>query len=362
MSIEGNLLIAQAGGPTAVINASLKGVIEEAKKYSFIKGIYGARFGIEGVLNENFIDLGRQPQLVIDKLPYTPASALGSCRRKLVEADYPRILDVLKKYNIRYFFYNGGNDSMDTCSKISALAGSYEMRVIGIPKTIDNDLEHTDHCPGFGSAARYAAVSTMELAKDVEALPIHVCVMELMGRNAGWITASASLARKKETDGPHLIYLPERPFIEEQFLEDIIHWRKKAGGVLVVVSEGLRDDNGRVISDSGIVDGFGHKVPDAFVCHCDMAAYFLIQRLTMRGIKVPEDVSIISFDNTLLSESCTPALTSVNISTREIAEKSFQLLVERINNPHMSTQRIYTASTIIERDSVRNIKNRKKSS
>jgi 6-phosphofructokinase len=260
-SIEGNLLIAQAGGPTAVINASLKGVIEEAKKHSLIKGIYGARFGVEGVLNENFIDLGRQHESVIGKLPYTPASALGSCRRKLIKEDYSKIIDVLKKYNIRYFLYNGGNDSMDTCNKISEIAGNYDIRVIGIPKTIDNDLEHTDHCPGFGSAARYAAVSAMELSKDIQSLPIHVCIMELMGRNAGWITASVSLAKKNETDGPHLIYLPERPFIEEQFLEDVIHWRKKTPGVLIAVSEGLRDSNGNALADSGIVDGFGHKVP-----------------------------------------------------------------------------------------------------
>ncbi len=150
---------------------------------------------------------------------------------------------------------------MDTCNKISEIAGNYDIRVIGIPKTIDNDLEHTDHCPGFGSAARYAAVSAMELSKDIQSLPIHVCIMELMGRNAGWITASVSLAKKNETDGPHLIYLPERPFIEEQFLEDVIHWRKKTPGVLIAVSEGLRDSNGNALADSGIVDGFGHKVP-----------------------------------------------------------------------------------------------------
>jgi 6-phosphofructokinase 1 len=336
MSIEGNLLIAQAGGPTAVINASLKGVIEEAKKYSFIKGIYGARFGIEGVLNENFIDLGRQPQLVIDKLPYTPASALGSCRRKLVEADYPRILDVLKTYNIRYFFYNGGNDSMDTCSKISALAGSYEMRVIGIPKTIDNDLEHTDHCPGFGSAARYAAVSTMELAKDVEALPIHVCVMELMGRNAGWITASASLARKKETDGPHLIYLPERPFIEEQFLEDIIHWRKKAGGVLVVVSEGLRDDNGRVISDSGIVDGFGHKVPGG------VAQYLSNLIMKKLGIKARSEKPGLLGRASILMQSGTDREEAERagafaVESAAVGKTGFMVSIKRIsNNPYKS--------------------------
>ncbi len=260
-TIEGNLLIAQGGGPTAVINASLKGVIEEAKKYTAIKEIYGARFGVEGLLQEDFTDLGAEPAASINMLPFTPASALGSCRRKLTEKDYPVVLEILKKYNIRYFFYNGGNDSMDTCNKIAALAGEYDIKVIGVPKTIDNDLALTDHCPGFGSAARYIVISAMELAKDVEALPIHVCIMEVMGRNAGWLAAASMLAKQKQDTGPHLIYVPERPFIEEEFLEDVSECYKKTKGILVVVSEGLTDVNGKPVSDSGIVDGFGHVVP-----------------------------------------------------------------------------------------------------
>jgi len=265
----GNLLIAHGGGPTPVINSSLRGVVEQAKKQPQIGGIYGARFGVEGVLNEAFIDLGAQSEAAIRGLSSTPASALGSCRRKLKSDDYPRILDVFKKYDIRYFLYNGGNDSMDTCNKIAALAkdSGYEMRVIGVPKTIDNDLMHTDHCPGFGSAARYVAVSTLELWKDVQSLPIHVCIMEVMGRNAGFITAVSALARKSEGCGPHLIYLPERPFIREQFLEDVSAWHKRAGGVLVVVSEGLCGPDGAPLSDSGVVDGFGHKVPGGVSQH-----------------------------------------------------------------------------------------------
>lgn len=266
---EGNLLIAQGGGPTAVINASLQGVVEEAKKHSQIKGIYGARFGVEGLLNKDFIDLGKEPAGKISGLSRTPASALGSCRRKLVQKDFPVVLEILKEYNIRYFFYNGGNDSMDTCNKISLIAKEYDydLKVMGVPKTIDNDLAFTDHCPGFGSAARYAAISAMELAKDVESLPIHVCIMELMGRNAGWITASAALAKKDGNEGPHLIYLPERPFIEEEFLEDVKALHKDVKGVLVVVSEGLVDVEGKPLADSGIVDGFGHKVPGGVAQH-----------------------------------------------------------------------------------------------
>jgi 6-phosphofructokinase 1 len=261
--IEGNLLIAHGGGPTAVINASLQGVIEEAWKHSQIKGIFGARFGVEGLLNEEFIDLGKEPDEKIRRLSFTPASALGSCRKKLIEKDFPIILKILKKYNIRYFFYNGGNDSMDTCNKIFRISEEfgYDLKVIGIPKTIDNDLAYTDHCPGFGSAARYAAISTMELARDLESLPIHVCILELMGRNAGWLTASASLAKTDVRLGPHLVYLPERPFNEEEFLEDVKTLYKEFKGVLVVVSEGLVDIDGKPLTDSGIVDGFGHRVP-----------------------------------------------------------------------------------------------------
>ncbi|MGE5549655.1 MAG: 6-phosphofructokinase [Bacteroidota bacterium] len=259
--MTGNLLVAHGGGPTAVINASLFGVVSEAKKHKEINGIFGARFGIDGVLNESFIDLGREPESKIDRLPYTPSSALGSTRRKLTEDDYPRIIEIFKRYNIRYFLYNGGNDSMDTCLKVAEAAGNYEIQVIGVPKTIDNDLAETDHCPGFGSAARYTAVSAMELFKEVAGLPIHVIVMETMGRNAGWLTAAAALGRKSETDGPHLVYLPERVFREEQFVEDVRRWNSRVKGVLVVASEGLVDEKGESIANTGILDGFGHKIP-----------------------------------------------------------------------------------------------------
>ena len=259
---KANMLIAHGGGPTAVINASLQGVIEEASKHTRVGNILGARFGIEGLLNERFIDLKAQPQNIIEKLPYTPASVLGSCRKRLTDEDYPRVLDILKVYGIRYFFYNGGNDSMDTCNKISKLASDsgYDLNVIGIPKTIDNDLVNTDHCPGYGSAARYVAVSIMELACDIESLPIHICLAEIMGRNAGWLTAAACLA-VQDNKGPHLIYLPERPLILMEFLNDVKEMHNLHGGVLVVVSEGLKDEKGQYIADSGFTDGFGHKVP-----------------------------------------------------------------------------------------------------
>ncbi len=259
--MEGNLLIAHGGGPTSVINASLMGVIDEAKKHAEIKGIYGACQGIEGVLAGDFIDLRREPTSKVNRLPFTPSSALGSCRRKLTDSDYPLILEILEKFNIRYLFYNGGNDSMDTCQKIAALAGDFNMRVIGIPKTIDNDLAQTDHCPGYGSAARYVAVTTMEMAQEAAGLPIFVFVLEVMGRNAGWLAAAAAMAKRDDQHGPHLIYLPERPFVKREFLEDVSSWHRQVKGVLVVASEGLVDDHGRSIADTGLVDGFGHKIP-----------------------------------------------------------------------------------------------------
>jgi 6-phosphofructokinase 1 len=216
---------------------------------------------VEGILQDGLLDLSSLPNAVLAKLDNTPASALGSCRRKLSANDYPRILECFIKHGIRYFFYNGGNDSMDTCHKISTLAieSNYELNVVGIPKTIDNDLAETDHSPGFGSAARYAALSTLELAMDAASLPIHVVVMEIMGRNAGWITASSAMF-KNAMPCEHLFYLPEHPLKKTRFLEQVqAAWSKKRG-LLVTVSEGIKDENGAAYGDTGIRDGFGHVI------------------------------------------------------------------------------------------------------
>ena len=260
--LKGNMLIAHGGGPTPVINSSLLGAVREAKRHGEIETIYGARFGAEGILAGDLIDLGAVPEEQLDLLARTPASAIGSCRRKLTDADYPAVLECFQKFNIRYFFYNGGNDSMDTCNKVYQLAcqSGYELRVIGIPKTIDNDLAVTDHCPGFGSAAKYAAVSALELAQDAASLPIHVVVMELMGRNAGWITAASALfAHLMPCE--HLVYLPETDFDKEEFLTAVREKWARGRGLLVTVSEGIHYAGGAPVADSGIVDGFGHKVP-----------------------------------------------------------------------------------------------------
>src|SRR3990167_2637994 len=214
-SLKGNCIIAQSGGPTAVINSSIAGAIHECLKHKEIKGIYGAINGILGVLNENIVDLRKEKPAEIEKLRKTPSSALGSCRHKLKEEDLNKIVNVFSKYNIRYFFCAGGNDSMDTANKVSKLAQKegYELNVMGIPKTVDNDLPITDHCPGYGSVARWLAISVRDAGLDTEAIYTSdtVKIIETMGRNAGWITASTALAKEREDDAPNLIYLPERP-------------------------------------------------------------------------------------------------------------------------------------------------------
>lgn len=263
-----NILVAHGGGPTAVINGSLQGVVEAARSAGFDGSIYAARFGAEGILAGDLIDLTDVPAATIARLSHTPASAIGSCRRKLTDADYPTVLETLKRFDIGCFFYNGGNDSMDTCHKVNELARreGLDVQVIGIPKTMDNDLDLTDHCPGFGSAARYAALSSAELALDASALPIHVVVLELMGRNAGWVTAASALAGRL-TGCPVLTYLPEVPVDEDRMLADIERTYARGKGLLVTVSEGLCGLDGKPLADTGIVDGFGHTVPGGTAQH-----------------------------------------------------------------------------------------------
>jgi 6-phosphofructokinase len=265
--LTGNVLVAQSGGPTAVINASLAGVIEEALNHGCIEEIYGGLNGVLGILQERLIDLAEEPQKVIRGLKFTPSSALGTCRYKLKkDADFHRVLDVFRAHNIRYFFYIGGNDSQDTADKISKLAASsgWEMRVIGIPKTVDNDLVVTDHTPGYGSVVKHVATTVRELSCDAEAMGQHdlVYILEVMGRSAGWIAAGATLAKRKDHphDPPHLIYLPEVAFNTNKFLTDVEEVLKHNKFCLIVVGEGLVDENGDYISTSaGGTDSFGHS-------------------------------------------------------------------------------------------------------
>ena len=265
--LKGNVAVGQSGGPTAVINASLAGVIEEARKHSEIAGVYGMWHGIQGFLKEELVDLNAQPDAVVEGLKRTPSAALGSCRYKLKEGDCERILALFKRYNIRYFHYIGGNDSQDTSNRISKVAQEqgYELRVVGVPKTIDNDLSATDHCPGYGSVARYIAITTQEVGKDTEAIGIvdNVKIIEAMGRNAGWITAAAMLGKREEDDPPHLVYVPERPITWDGFLGDVQRVYDRLGYGVIVVCEGLTDaDTGEPITASASsidVDAFGHK-------------------------------------------------------------------------------------------------------
>lgn len=244
-----NALIVHGGAPTAVMNASLYGVLCQARSSPEIGRVYGALGGSGGLLREALFDLSELPDSQIALLPSTPASLIGTSRDPLAREDYQRMARILQKHDIRYVFFNGGNGTMDACGKLHrALADAgLEAAVVGIPKTIDNDIAVTDHAPGFGSAARYIAQTAGEISQDIRSLPIHVCVMETMGRNAGWLAASSALARTDDGLGPDLICLPERPFDEDRFLDTVSALHRKKGGVLVVASEGLKDKKGEPV-------------------------------------------------------------------------------------------------------------------
>ncbi|MBP3623932.1 MAG: 6-phosphofructokinase [bacterium] len=263
----GSCIFGQSGGPTAVINASAYGVIRAALDAEEITKVYGAAHGIRGVLDDKLYVMDEEDPAELKLLLNTPSSELGSCRYKIADpekddTDYKRILEIFKKYNVRYFFYNGGNDSMDTCNKISRYMESvgYECRVMGVPKTIDNDLFGTDHCPGFASAAKYIATSCMEINKDARVYDNGmITVVEIMGRHAGWLAASAALATEFGS-GPDLIYLPELDFDMEKFIADVERIYAANGKVLIAVSEGIHYADGRFVSEAktSATDGFGH--------------------------------------------------------------------------------------------------------
>ncbi|MFZ5351751.1 MAG: 6-phosphofructokinase [Bacillota bacterium] len=270
MTLKGNCLVAQSGGPTSVINASACGVIQEAFRTGEINEVYAGLNGIAGVLNEEIFLLNNEHPEEIELLKVTPASALGSCRYKLKsiedgEKDYRRIIDVFEAYNIRYFFYIGGNDSMDTANKVSQYAQrvGYDLKSIGVPKTIDNDLPIIDHTPGFGSAAKFIATSMKEVGLDARVYNYPtVTICEIMGRNAGWLTASSALAKEFEDDAPHYIYLPEIPFSFEKFDKDVRAAIDKYNYCVIAFSEGIKTEDGRYISEmsdpNAIKDAFGH--------------------------------------------------------------------------------------------------------
>ena len=265
--LKGACIIGQSGGPTSVINSSAYGVIDTALKNPNVTRVLGAANGIVGVLNDRLYDMAEEDPAELELLKYTPSSALGSCRYKIADpdvddTDYKRILEIFKKYDVRYFFYNGGNDSMDTCNKISKYMQKvgYECRVMGVPKTIDNDLYGTDHCPGFASAAKYIATSCMEVYQDARVYDKGmVCIIEIMGRHAGWLAGAAALATYQGA-GPDLVYLPEVDFDMDKFLADVERIYKEKGNCMVAVSEGIHYADGTFVSEAktSATDGFGH--------------------------------------------------------------------------------------------------------
>ena len=291
--LTGACIFGQSGGPTAVINASAYGVIRTALDSDVITKVYGAAYGIQGVLNDELYDMGEEEDYELKLLLNTPSSELGSCRYKMADpdvddSDYRRILEIFKKYDVRYFFYNGGNDSMDTCNKISRYMEKvgYECRVMGVPKTIDNDLFGTDHCPGFGSAAKFIATACMEIGKDTDVYNTDmVTIVEIMGRHAGWLTASAALATEYGNGcGPDLIYLPERTFDLDAFTEDVVKIMKQKRNVLVAVSEGLRYADGSFVSEAKTsgTDGFGHAQLGGLAVKL---ANYLKERLNLKKVR-----------------------------------------------------------------------------
>jgi len=272
------LIVGQSGGATAAINSSLVGVLREARAQG-IKRIYGMRYGVRGLLSGDIVDLSALPLDVLPALQQTPSAALGACRYHLADADVGLVIDSLREHGVHYMVYIGGNDSADTSHKIAqaAAAADYDLRVVAVPKTIDNDLPITDHCPGYGSAARFIAISTLETTLDTKAMPdiYPVKILETMGRNAGWLTASAALARATGWETPHLIYVPEVPKEIEEVLSDVRRIYQDHGHVIIVVSENLKGRDGRPFSAHGLealespqagvadkpdfVDTFGHS-------------------------------------------------------------------------------------------------------
>lgn len=261
-----NLIIGQSGGATAVINASLVGAVEAALADARISGIYGMLHGIEGLLKEDLVDLRLQPTNLWSQLLNTPSAALGSCRYKLQTDDPQRVIELLRRYNIRYLLYIGGNDSADTAHRLALAAqhSGYDLSTISIPKTIDNDLPFTDHCPGYGSAARFIALATIDSSMNTLAIPAYypVKVIETMGRDAGWLAAASALGKHSDADAPHIILVPEQPFNADRFLQQVEAVYRRLGYVIVVAAETIRDEQGQALGVVGQVgqDSFQHPL------------------------------------------------------------------------------------------------------
>jgi len=340
MSLKGNAIIGQSGGPTSVINSSLAGVIDAAIKSDSIDNVYGMNYGIEGFMNEWLYDLTAQPKEILEGLRETPSSALGSSRLKLQDEHFPKIMEVLKKYDIRYFFLIGGNDTMDTVHRVEAYCKEvgYELKGIGIPKTVDNDLYGTDHTPGFASAARYNALSVMQggqLARDMKKVDKFV-VFQTIGRDAGWLAAAAACGKKKEDDAPHLIYCPERKFNAKEFVEDAKACIEKYGWVSVVVSEGICYEDGTPVSAAVTKDKFNNTEFGAMGgASVALNVHKILREATgERGeFQIIESLNMSAHDRATksdLQEAFDCGVEAVRLA--ESGETGFMVTIERVSN------------------------------
>ena len=356
----GNAIVGQSGGPTAVINATLSGVIRgvrDSRHGGSIRTLYGMRNGIEGFLKEDLIDLTAffDSEEILALLESTPSSALGSCRKKLPSPDsgdeiYDRIVSIFRKYNIRYFFYIGGNDSMDTVSKLSAYtrAIGYEIIVLGIPKTIDNDLTGTDHTPGYGSAAKYVAVATQEIIRDcaVYKLPA-VTIIEVMGRDAGWLTAASAVGRFINGIEPDYVYLPEKIFDMKSFLKDIRQALATHPNVVIAVSEGIRFADGGYVGASrqnGISDAFGH----AYLAGAGKVLEHAIRdeigcKVRSVELSLPQRCAAHMASGTDLAEAVSIGCSAVKAAEQSISGK-MMVFVRTSNDPYRIEIRFVDAS------------------
>lgn len=338
--MTGNAVIGQSGGPTSVINSSLAGVVEASIRSSQIKDIYGMQYGIEGLMEELLINLGAQPGNILKGLRRTPSSALGSSRHKLKEADFPKVLEVLRKNNVRYFFLIGGNDTMDTINRIEQYCRekNYDLIGVGIPKTVDNDLFGTDHTPGFPSAARSNILNVMQagvLARDMKRVDRYV-IYQTIGRDSGWLAAATALAGKREEEAPHLIYMPERVFDTDNFLADVEHCIERYGWVSVVCGEGIKFSGGRPVSAALTEDKFGNVEFGAMGgASVAMNLHKMIgDKLKLRGeFQITESLIMSAMDRAEaqdLEEAYQCGLNAVKMA--EAGESGFMVSIERVAN------------------------------
>ncbi len=362
-TLTGNLLVAQGGGPTAVINQSLVGVITEARKYSQITRIFGARHGVQGIVDEDLLDLTELPSYHLESVAQTPSSALLSTRKKPDKEYCKKIFSVFKKYNIRYFCYIGGNDSSETCRIIGEAAKSeqYDLRLIHVPKTIDNDLVENDHCPGFPSAAKYVAQAFAGINLDNKALPgIHIVIV--MGRHSGFLTGASAYAKKYDDDGPHLIYLPERPLILKQFFEDVKEVYDRLGRCIVAISEGVHDENNITVAEKftkGETDSFGHvQLSGTGALGDDLVSY--LKRIFKEQYK-KENIRARADTLGYPQRSFLGCVSEVDQKeSREVGEKAVQFAAGQNKSGSVSIQRIANYAVRYELKDLEEIANKTK--